>query len=70
MERFEATEWKGEFLNGVEGEKILTIADSESFDFADVDNLGLIIEMTPMDIHYRWSVKTRISWCWLKSNQI
>jgi phosphomannomutase len=43
---------KGEFLNGVEGEKILAIAEAESFDFADVDSLGEIIENDAyMDIH-------------------
>lgn len=31
---------KGEFLNGVEGEKILEIAENESFEFAEVDDLG------------------------------
>ena len=33
---------KGEFLNGVEGAKILQIADDESIHFADVDTLGKI----------------------------
>ncbi|TVZ57210.1 phosphomannomutase [Lutibacter sp. Hel_I_33_5] len=31
---------KGEFLNGAEGEKILELAESEDFSFADVDDLG------------------------------
>ncbi|PQB07363.1 phosphoglucosamine mutase [Polaribacter filamentus] len=31
---------KGEFLNGAEGEQILVLAESEDFEFADVDNLG------------------------------
>lgn len=31
---------KGEFLNGQEGEKILKIADDNSYTFAKVDNLG------------------------------
>lgn len=31
---------KGEFLNAVEGEKILKIADEDAFLFAEVDNLG------------------------------
>jgi len=31
---------KGEFLNGAEGEKILKLAESEDFSFADVDHLG------------------------------
>ena len=43
---------KGEFLSGKDGEEILKIAESEAFNYADVDNLG---EITPndayMDIH-------------------
>lgn len=31
---------KGEFLNGVEGETILKIAEAEDFDFAEVDAIG------------------------------
>ncbi|PQJ81463.1 phosphoglucosamine mutase [Polaribacter glomeratus] len=31
---------KGEFLNGAEGEEILALAESEDFEFADVDDLG------------------------------
>lgn len=31
---------KGEFLNGVEGEQILVLAEEEAFNFADVDDLG------------------------------
>jgi phosphomannomutase len=43
---------KGEFLNGIEGEKILVIAEAEAFDFSDVDNLGEITENDAyMDIH-------------------
>jgi phosphomannomutase len=43
---------KGEFLNGIEGEKILQIAEDEAFDFSDVDSLGEIIENDAyMDIH-------------------
>lgn len=34
---------RGEFLSDVEGKEILSIAASESFDFADVDNLGVIV---------------------------
>lgn len=33
---------KGEFLNGAEGEKILKYAEDESFQFAEVDDLGKI----------------------------
>jgi len=32
---------KGEFLNGIEGEKILMIAENDDFDFAQVDDLGV-----------------------------
>ncbi|MBT8317014.1 MAG: phosphoglucosamine mutase [Lutibacter sp.] len=32
---------KGEFLDAVEGEKVLKIAKDESFDFAEVDDLGI-----------------------------
>jgi phosphomannomutase len=31
---------KGEFLNGAEGKEILKLAESEDFEFAEVDNLG------------------------------
>ena len=31
---------KGEFLNGAEGEEILELAESEDFEFSDVDDLG------------------------------
>lgn len=43
---------KGEFLSGDNGAVILEIAESESFDFADVDSLGEIsINNAYMDIH-------------------
>lgn len=43
---------KGEFLSGNEGEIILEIAEAESFDFVDVDNLGEVsINDSYMDIH-------------------
>jgi len=43
---------KGEFLSGAEGALILEIAESDSFDFADVDSLGTITEITDyMDRH-------------------
>jgi phosphomannomutase len=43
---------KGEFLNGIEGEKILQIAEAEAFNFSDVDSLGAIVENDAyMDIH-------------------
>ena len=43
---------KGEFLSGKEGNLILEIAESEAFDFVDVDSLGEVIENNAyMDIH-------------------
>jgi len=43
---------KGEFLSGKEGELILEIAESEAFDFSDVDSLGEItVNDAYMDIH-------------------
>lgn len=43
---------KGEFLNGNDGEKILEIAETEDFNFAEVDDLGEITENDAyMDIH-------------------
>ena len=43
---------KGEFLSGKEGELILEIAESEAFDFSDVDNLGEVLANDAyMDIH-------------------
>lgn len=43
---------RGEFLNGIEGEKILVIAEAEAFDFSDVDSLGEVTENDAyMDIH-------------------
>ncbi|EGV42798.1 phosphoglucosamine mutase [Bizionia argentinensis JUB59] len=43
---------KGEFLNGVEGAKILAIAESDSMHFADVDSLGKItVNDAYIDMH-------------------
>ncbi|RNC87217.1 MAG: phosphoglucosamine mutase [Winogradskyella sp.] len=43
---------KGEFLNGVEGKKILDIANSTNMEFADVDHLGKItINQAYIDMH-------------------
>ncbi len=42
----------GEFLNGAEGAKILEIAESNSIEFADVDNLGKITKnQAYIDLH-------------------
>lgn len=35
---------KGEFLSDTDGRKVLEIADSESFSFSDIDNLGITDE--------------------------
>jgi len=35
---------KGEFLNGANGEKILAIAEQDAYTFAEVDDLGTIVE--------------------------
>jgi phosphomannomutase len=43
---------KGEFLSGLDGEKILQIAEDESFLFSEVDHLGEVISNDAyMDIH-------------------
>lgn len=41
----------GEFLNAEEGAKILEIADSEDFSFAEVDDLGEVCEKDYTDFH-------------------
>jgi phosphomannomutase len=33
---------KGEFISGKDGEEVLAIASAESYNFADVDNLGIV----------------------------
>ena len=35
---------KGEFISGAEGETLLRIAESDAFDFAEVDDLGIVTE--------------------------
>ena len=42
---------RGEFLTAAEGQEILTLAESEEFDFADVDHLGTIEEEDFTDRH-------------------
>ncbi len=43
---------KGEFLNGIEGEKILKYAENEDFMFAEVDDLGEItVNDAYIDLH-------------------
>lgn len=41
----------GEFLNGSEGAEVLASADSESFTFAGVDELGSVSELSYTDYH-------------------
>ena len=41
----------GEFLNAAEGEKILKIAESEDFTFAEVDDLGTVTEKDYLEYH-------------------
>lgn len=33
---------KGEFISGTDGQEVLSIAENESFDFAEVDDLGVV----------------------------
>lgn len=40
---------KGEFLNGAEGEKVLQLAETDAFSFAEVDDLGKVTEVTDYD---------------------
>ncbi len=43
---------KGEFISGADGTKILEIAEAESFDFAEVDDLGKVtINQAYIDLH-------------------
>lgn len=42
---------KGEFLNAVEGNEVLTIAEAESFEYANVDHLGQVTEKDYTDKH-------------------
>ncbi len=42
---------KGEFLSALDGKQILDIAAAESFSFAEVDDLGLVIEKDYTDRH-------------------
>lgn len=55
---------KGEFLSGNDGEKILQIAETEAFDFSDVDNLGEVVENELyMDIHINEVLKLPLVDC-------
>ncbi|WP_347839805.1 phosphoglucosamine mutase [uncultured Draconibacterium sp.] len=42
---------KGEFLNAAEGAKILELADAEDFNFANVDDLGTVVEKDYTETH-------------------
>ncbi|WP_321371174.1 phosphoglucosamine mutase [uncultured Draconibacterium sp.] len=41
----------GEFLDAAEGAKVLALADAEDFNFAEVDDLGTVVEKDYTDIH-------------------
>ncbi len=41
----------GEFLDAAEGEKVLSLAETESFSFAKVDELGTVTERNYSDFH-------------------
>ena len=52
---------KGEFLNGVEGAKILEIAESDTMSFSDVDSLGSITKNEAyIDIHIDEVLKLKL----------
>lgn len=42
---------KGEFISGAEGEDLLAIAEAEDFDFAEVDQLGVVTEKDYLEKH-------------------
>jgi len=42
---------KGEFLNDAEGKEVLAIAEREDFDFAEVDQLGTMVEKDYLPYH-------------------
>jgi len=42
---------KGEFLNDAEGKEVLSIAEREDFDFAEVDHLGTMVEKDYLPYH-------------------
>jgi phosphomannomutase len=45
---------KGEFINDVEGRKVLLMAENDEYSFVDVDSLGSIVSRTDFDdIHIR-----------------
>ncbi|MEO8935038.1 MAG: phosphoglucosamine mutase [Xanthomarina sp.] len=52
---------KGEFLNGIEGAKILEIAESDTMSFSDVDNLGRITKNEAyIDLHIDEVLKLKL----------
>lgn len=42
---------RGEFLNAIEGETVLRIAEAEDFNFADIDHIGKVEEKNYTDQH-------------------
>ncbi|MDR9457487.1 MAG: phosphoglucosamine mutase [Salegentibacter sp.] len=52
---------KGEFLDGEEGAKILSIAEAEDFNFTEVDELGeIIFKENYMDVHINEVLKLNL----------
>ncbi|MCM2301833.1 MAG: phosphoglucosamine mutase [Flavobacteriaceae bacterium] len=52
---------KGEFINGNDGEEVLKIADDESFEFAEVDDLGKFSKRTDyMEKHIEEVLKLKL----------
>ena len=43
---------EGEFLTKADGNEVLSIAEKEDFEYADVDNLGKYVEENREDFHY------------------
>lgn len=52
---------KGEFISGQDGSDLLAIAESESFDYVDVDHLGTVTENNLyFDIHIQEILKNKL----------
>jgi phosphomannomutase len=52
---------KGEFINGKDGEEVLKIAEDESFEFAEVDDLGKFSKITDyIDRHVNQVLKLKL----------
>ncbi len=52
---------KGEFISGEDGSKLLSIAEAEDFNYADVDDLGTVTENdTYFDVHIEEILKNEL----------